>query len=174
MLTGKDWTKKSRLVFLGNNAGGSNTTKLEKYQREKVEEMTETACIKTNTRIDLRNKILVIKTNPNKEDNGFEYTEDFDGYQNIKGKDIYINFKNIVGKGGHQTSRLREVYHFIIGQIEVLKKNNDQTYFANILDGDEADFHMSKYKWLLDKDYKNKNNIYVGDLKGYFNWLKSQ
>jgi len=46
-------------------------------------------------------------------------------------------------------------------------------YFANILDGDEADNCMTKYNYLLlqDEFIDISNNIYVGDLKNYFSWF---
>ena len=47
-------------------------------------------------------------------------------------------------------------------------------YFANILDGDEAHSTNSKFEHLLNLPEfdKVKNKVYVGDLKGYFDWFK--
>jgi hypothetical protein len=98
--------------------------------------------------------------------NGYDFTEDFDGVQTINSKPIYINLKCIVGKGGSQTRSLREVYWFIDGQMNI----DDDVYFANILDGDEAHACMPKFNYLL-QHLKNKDKIYVGDLKGYFRWF---
>jgi len=101
-----------------------------------------------------------------------DYSEDFDGCQIINNSKVYINLKCVVGKGGSQTRALREVYWFIEGQLNILKSNNN-IYFANILDGDECHYSMNKYKYLtlLPKYESIKNKIFIGDLKGYFNWL---
>jgi hypothetical protein len=112
-------------------------------------------------------------SHPNKKNNGFDYTEDFDGVQTVNNKNIYINLKCIVGKGGAQTRSLREVYWFIEGQLNVLKNTNDDV--VNILDGDEAHSCMSKFEYIFElPEFSSvKKNIYIGDLKGYFEWFKN-
>ena len=147
----------------------------EKYQRDKIIKLTGVECSKTNIRINLRTGELKNISHPNKNNDGFDYTENFDGLQTIDTKNIYINLKCIVGKGGSQTRSLREVYNFVEGQLKSLNnKKSDMTniYFANILDGDEAYTTFEKFNYLLSLDeYKDvKQKIYVGDLKNYFIW----
>ena len=166
MICGKLITKEKRQQLFGIVAGGAGSRKPEDYQRRKIIEGTGLECPKTNTRINLRIKQLQDIAYPNIKKDGFDYTEDFDGVQTIHSKTIYINLKCIVGKGGSQTRSLREVYWFIDGQMNI----TDAVYFANILDGDEAHACMPKFNYLL-QNLKNKDKIYVGDLKGYFRWF---
>ena len=51
--------------------------------------------------------------------------------------------------------------------------NHNSIYFANILDGDEADAAMNKFSYLLGlAEYARvKHRVYVGDLKGYLVWV---
>jgi hypothetical protein len=111
------------------------------------------------------------------EDDGFDWTEDFDGKQVIDGKDVFINLKSVVGAGGSQTRTLRdECYPFIESQLQYLHTNpSTQIYFANIFDGDEAATKMRMYNYLLSlpEFAAVRKYVYVGDLKGYFNWLSS-
>jgi hypothetical protein len=169
-------TKDQRQEIFGTVAGGAGSMGPEKYQRKMVIECTGVKCPKTNARINLEKNTLEEVAHPNKNDDGFEYTEDFDGVQAIEGLKIYVNFKCIVGKGGAQTRSLREVYLFVSGQLKyMLKEPTKNTLFANILDGDEAHANMGKFKYLLAKpEYASvRDRVYVGDLKGYFAWLKS-
>jgi len=110
---------------------------------------------------------------PNTKSDGFDYSEDFDGVQSVKNKKVYVNLKCIVGKGGVQTRSLREVYWFVEGQLNSLK-SVENVYFANILDGDEAHSSMSKFEYILALPAFEsvKNRVYIGDLKGYFDWFK--
>ncbi len=110
---------------------------------------------------------------PNTNSAGFDYSEDFDGRQLVKENKVYINLKCIVGKGGVQTRSLREVYWFVEGQLNTLR-SVENVYFVNILDGDEAHTANSKFEYLLNLQEFNKvkNRVYVGDLKGYFEWFK--
>ena len=66
----------------------------------------------------------------------------------------YMNFKMICDKGGSQTRTLREVYHFVKTQLEYLLLHPEikDTYFMNILDGDESFRNMEKFKYLLSKE----------------------
>jgi hypothetical protein len=166
-------TKEMRHEIFGQVAGGSGSREPEEFQRQKMTEGTGIACPKTHTRIHLRNYTLKEIPYPNKNRDGFDYSEDFDGVQIVDGKKVYVNFKCIVGKGGSQTRSLREVYWFVEGQLHALKASENM-YFANILDGDEAHASMSKFEYLLSlpefADVHGK--IYVGDLKGYFDWFK--
>ncbi len=175
LIYGNLLTKETRHKIFGKVSGNANSIKPENYQREKIISITGYKCIKTNIRINLRNHTLENISQPNKNINGFDYSENFDGYQSIKNKKIYINFKCIVGKGGSQTRSLREVYWFIEGQLNLLLNNNDNIYFANILDGDESHNCMTKFEYLINlPEYKNINDkVYIGNLKNYFNYLNN-
>lgn len=153
---------------------GATSSEHEKYARRMIEEGTGVPCSKTDTRINLETNQLKDIACPNKRADGFDYTEDFDGKQVIRGKTVYINLKCVVGKGGAQTRTLREVYWFVKGQLNVLLTQKDQ-YFANILDGDESARCMRMFNNSLDnpKFQEVRKYVYVGDLKGYFDWLNS-
>jgi hypothetical protein len=165
--------KEKRQELFGQVAGGAGSRKPEEYQRQKIVDGTGMACPKTHTRINLRTNSLKDISHPNTRDDGFDYSEDFDGIQSVKEKNVYINLKCIVGKGGVQTRSLREVYWFVEGQLKTLK-SVENVYFANILDGDEAHFTKTKFEYLLNLPEfdKVKNRVYVGDLKEYFDWFK--
>jgi hypothetical protein len=167
-------TKEKRQELFGQVAGGAGSRKPEIYQRKKIVEGTGIECPETNIRINLRTNTLKDIAHPNTKSDGFDYSEDFDGIQSIKDKKVYINLKCIVGKGGAQTRSLREVYWFVEGQLKSLKSVED-VYFANIIDGDEAHSTKSKFEYLLNlpEFEKIKNRVYVGDLKGYFDWFKN-
>lgn len=173
VIEGKFITKEKRQEMFGQVAGGAGSMKPESYQRASIEELTGVPCPKTNMRINLRTNEIRNISNPNTSRDGFDYSENFDGVQIFNGNTIYINLKCIVGSGGAQTRSLREVYWFINGQLDILLINQD-LYFANILDGDEADSVMDKYEYLTSQlIYESvKNRIYIGDLKGYIAWFK--
>jgi len=109
--------------------------------------------------------------------NGFDYTENFDGVQEVYNKKIYINLKSVVGKGGSQTRTLRdECYPFVNAQLDyLLKSKKIDCFFANIFDGDEASSKMKMFHYLLELPEFSavKKYVYVGDLKGYFAWVKA-
>lgn len=173
VIAGKLITKEKRHEMFGVVAGGSGSAKPEEYQRAKIVETTGIPCPKTNMRINLRIDEIKSISRPNINKDGFDYSEDFDGCQIINGKTIYINLKCIVGSGGSQTRSLREVYWFVNGQLNVIK-NNENMYFANILDGDEAYSNMDKFEYLKSLYSENaKSKIYVGDLLGYLEWFNS-
>ncbi len=175
VIDGKDITKEKRQELFGKVAGGNGSKNPEDYQRQKIIEGTGSKCDKTNMRINLRTNKMKEIAQPNTKEDGFDYSEDFDGVQVINNIKIYINLKCIVGKGGAQTRSLREVYWFIEGQLNVLKENKE-IYFANILDGDEASFCMPKFNHILSlSDFESvKCNVYIGDLKGYFTWVEDK
>jgi hypothetical protein len=167
-------TKEKRHELFGHVAGGAGSRKPEIYQRKKIVEGTCMECPETNMRINLRTNTLINISHPNTNSDGFDYSEDFDGIQTIKEKRVYINLKCVVGKGGAQTRSLREVYWFVEGQLKSLKTVED-VYFANILDGDEAHSTKPKFEYLLNLPEFDevKNRVYIGDLKGYFEWFKN-
>jgi hypothetical protein len=170
ILEGRLITKTVRQETFGVVAGGAGSRKPEDYQRAAIVQYTGAPCPKTNMRINLRTNALKELAMPNKQTDGFDYSEDFDGCQTFGNKTVYLNLKCIVGSGGSQTRSLREVYWFVQGQLNVLKTTN--AYFANILDGDQADSVLPKFQYLLNLDEYSavKTNVYVGDLKNYIVW----
>ena len=89
-----------------------------------------------------------------KNNDGYEWSENFDGLLLINNKKYYFNLKFVCGNGGSQTRTLREVNHFIKYQLEYLIKYNNinnNIYFINILDGDASYNNMNKFIFLLNK-----------------------
>jgi hypothetical protein len=173
VIAGKLMTKEWRQQMFGRVAGGAGSRLIEVYQRQKVVEGTGVPCPKTTMRINLRTNTFHDIAHPNTQANGFDYSEDFDGVQ-VKGTTrVFLNFKSIASAGGAQTRSLREVYWFVEGQLKMLK-DHPAVYFANILDGDEPDSHMDKYSYLLSlPEFADvRQRVYVGDLHGYFEWVK--
>lgn len=112
-----------------------------------------------------------------KDIDGFEYTEDFDGKCIRRNKTIYFNLKFCCDSGGAQTRTLRLVYDLIKCQIQYINKltinvNNSNleessnTYFINILDGDNCNTNMPKFRYLLDKlnDKKFEKYVFIGSM----------
>jgi len=105
-----------------------------------------------------------------KDEDGFEWTEDFDRMICKDDKIFYFNLKMVCGNGGAQTRSLREVYHFIKSQLEhLLIYNSQNVYFINILDGDISHKHLNKFNFLLnDKKYSHiMEYIYIGDMYNF-------
>jgi hypothetical protein len=176
IIPGIEITKHKRQEMYGKVAGGSGSMKPEKYQRMIVEKITKIKCKKTKKRLNIQTNEIVKMTRPNMRLDGFDYTEDFDGEQIIDEIHYYYNFKCVVGTGGAQTRSLREVYHFIQSQLRHLI-TNDKLRFVNILDGSEAGKHMSKFTQHLicQEEFRDiKKNVYIGDLRGFVKWFKTQ
>ena len=172
-------TKELRQEYYGRIAGGAGSRSPENYQRAQIELGTGIPCVKTTTRINKRTKeIRHDIAHPMKRDDGFDWTEDFDGKQEIGDKSVFINLKSVVGTGGSQTRTLRdECYPFIEAQLQYLLSSNNATqHFANIFDGDEAAAKMRMYNYLLGlPEYSAvKSQVYVGDLRGYFSWIQER
>lgn len=168
-------TEKKRTEMFGKVAGGSGSTKPEDYQREQVELGTGILCPKTQTRINWRKNEMVEISQPMRNEDGFDYTEDFDGKQNFNSNTVLYNYKSVVGSGGAQDRTLRECYHFVKAQLQYLLKSKKTDYFfANIFDGDNAASRMKMFQYLLGlPEFTTvKKYVYVGDLKGYFAWVK--
>lgn len=175
VIDGNLFTKTKRNELFGMIAGGAGSMNPEKYQYDIIVKGTKIKCSKTNVRINLRTNQLKEIACPNKHDDGYDYSENFDRVQFVNSKIVYINLKCIVGKGGSQTRSLREVYWFIQGQINTLSSGMyENVYYANILDGDEAHNSLPKFKYLLSLsvEIKKSNRIYIGDTKGYFDWFR--
>jgi hypothetical protein len=170
-------SKDPHISVHGRVAGGSGFMNTETYQRDKIEQGTQTPCDATDVRINKRTGEMLEIVHPMKYVDGFDYTENFDGMQQFGEHMVWINMKSVIGKGGSQTRTLRdECYPFIEAQLNYLLKTQSTTYFfANILDGDEAASKMLMFQYLLDlpEFVAVKKYIYVGDLKKYFEWLKT-
>ena len=177
VVPGSNITKELRQEAYGVVAGGAGSRKPEEYQRAQIILGTSIPCSKTNMRINWRTNELKDCSRPMIHNDGFDYTENFDGVQEVCNKKIYINLKCVVGKGGSQTRTLRdECYPFVEAQLRLLLKNKDtKMYFGNIFDGDEAANTMEKFNGhlLLLPEYETvRKQVYVGDLVGYFEWFK--
>jgi hypothetical protein len=156
------------------NNGKSNECEI--YQRRLIEEITNSTCHKKNTRLHLSNKLLVEKTRPMKEQDGYEYSEDFDGIVKNNDIDLLFNLKMVCDSGGAQTRSLREVYHFIRTQLEhlVLFPNSNK-YFINILDGNTSYQNMDKFNYLLNQSQYEfiKHRVFIGDMHNFQHlWTK--
>lgn len=178
IIAGCDICKETRHQLHGQVAGGAGSRKPEEWQRAKIAEGTGKECKKTDMRINKRTLELRENKQPMKEDDGFDWTENFDGYQRLNGKKFYYNLKCVVGTGGSQTRTLRdECYPFVEAQLNYLLANpeDEKTHFTNIFDGDECHKRMSKFAYLLGLDeYAHVHHrVYVGDLKSVFEWLES-
>jgi hypothetical protein len=169
---GKLYTKEKRQELYGVVAGGGGSKGPENYQREQIIIGTRRECNTTNIRINWRKMEMVDISQPMRENDGFDYTENFDGKQIFSQNTVWINLKSVVGAGGSQTRTLRdECYPFVNYQLEyLLKSKKTDCYFANIFDGDQAALKMKMFHYLLDlPEYSEvKKYVYVGDLKGYF------
>jgi hypothetical protein len=158
---------------------GGKSNECELYQRDLIEKITKEKCIKNNLRLNLETNQIVEKKNVLHLENGFEFTEDFDGLQKINDKKYLYNLKFVCDAGGAQTRTLREVYHFIKGQLEHLINieteidTKENLYFVNIIDGDESNKHMKKFIYLLNLEkYKNiRKYIFVGDMYLFNEWF---
>jgi hypothetical protein len=147
----------------------------EKYQINLIKKITGTNLKKTYDRINMETYDFTSKSRPMKNSDGYEWTENFDGLL-IKGSNkYYFNLKFICSAGGAQTRSLREVYHFIKCQMEYLIKfNNNNTCFINILDGDECFHNMDKFLYLLNKEiYKHiQKYVFIGSLYDFQKKIK--
>jgi len=174
IIEGRLITKDKRHEIFGTVAGGAGSMKPEIFQRGVIERETGIPCPKTNTRINLRTHTLHSIACPNIHENGFDYSENFDGIQQVGNNKVFVNLKCIVGVGGSQTRSLREVYWFVEGQINIVLKTSG-ILFANILDGDTAHAALKHFMYQSNlpnfSDYKSK--IYIGDLRGYLMWFKN-
>jgi hypothetical protein len=172
----KDW-RKSQSWY-----SGGKHTECEKHQRSQVEAIMGTTCSKTNLRFNTETFAMSRKTRPLTHEDGFEWTEDFDGLIVADPRKYYINLKMVSDDGGSQTRSLREVYHFIKCQLEYYcceqadaDTDPRDTYFVNILDGDTSSKHMSKFQYLKNKERYSefKDNVFVGDMHTFNAWQAS-
>lgn len=142
----------------------------EKYQIGVAELLLGQKINKTYERINMSTKELVKMVHPLKNNNGFDYTENFDGKIISGDKKIYFNFKFVCDNGGAQNRSLREVYHFIKYQYKMMRKNNSSDiYVMNILDGNTSNMFMDKFKYLstIEENIELNKYIFIGDLKTF-------
>jgi len=145
------------------------------YQRDLVKNITHQQCCKTNMRINIITNIFESNSHPMKKEDGFEWSENFDGCINFQSKEFYFNFKMVCDVGGAQTRTLREVYHFIESQLKFLiTSNQPDLYFVNILDGNSCYMHRKKYDYLINKPmYETiKCRVFVGDMLQFHQWWR--
>jgi hypothetical protein len=164
----KDWRKSCEWYKDGRR------NECEVFQRKSVEKITGLMCVKTTTRINLRTGEMRENASPLTHNDGFDWSEDFDGKMtNLDGANIWVNLKMVCNSGGSQTRSLREVYHFVEGQLRVLAETNDTPtpMFVNILDGNESHKHSDKFRHLI-ASVPNavRENIFVGDMCEFQQW----
>jgi hypothetical protein len=138
----------------------------EKYQISIIEKIINLNLRRTDERINIENNSIINNKNPLINNDGYEWTENFDG-KIIKNNNIYyFNLKFVCDFGGAQNRTLREIYHFIKYQMEYLLNNNNNIYFINILDGDNSYHNINKFNYLKNNEkYKNNiKNIFIGSL----------
>jgi hypothetical protein len=155
----KQWRKTRHWYITGKS------NECEKYQNRIIEKITKLPLRKTFDRIYMRSMTIIDKKCPMRDIDGFEYTENFDGIQMINDSKVYYNLKFVCDAGGAQTRALREVYHFVRCQLEILVASTN-IHFINILDGDTSHKAMSKYNYLINQPkYANiKSNLFIGDM----------
>lgn len=159
-----DWRKKQDWYSTGKK------NECEIYQRDLVERITHNKCTKTNYRISIITNDMCINPYPMKETDGFEWTEDFDGYMTCGNNRLFINLKFVCGNGGAQIRTLREVYHFILHQLNYIVNHSDtDIQMINILDGDIVYKHIDKFKYLLNKECYSSacKKIFIGDMHAF-------
>jgi hypothetical protein len=157
----KEW-RKSRTWYKN---GKSN--ECEKYQINLIESIIKLKLMKTHDRINMETNEIISKMYPMIHNDGYEWSENFDGLIMNNNNKYYFNLKFVCGSGGSQTRTLREVYNFIKCQMEYLiKYNMDNIYFINILDGDENNNNNEKFKYLINKEkYKQIiKYLFIGSL----------
>lgn len=164
----KEWRKSQKWY----TSGKSNECEI--YQRKLIEFITQQNCIKSLKRINIETLEIKDNVRPLKNMNGFEWTENFDGYQS-EPFNIYYNLKMVCDSGGAQTRSLREVYHFVKTQLEyLLNVRTTDVYFINILDGNESYKHKDKFSYLK-KNIKYDDiakYVFIGDMLEFSQWYR--
>jgi hypothetical protein len=141
----------------------------ELFQRQILRQLTGLQWeYQKGVRLNIDTLDLCHKKSPMNDVDGFEWTEDFDGFVEHQSNRFYLNLKFICDQGGAQTRSLREVYHFIKTQLRHLEiKKEINTYFINILDGNTSFKNMPKFTYLLNKFSSVKNQVFVGDIQQF-------
>ena len=152
---------------------GGKSTECEKYQREQIEKIIGEKCHKNNERLNRKTLELKIFSNPITKKGGYYWTEDCDGKITTDKNNYSFNLKMVCDSGGAQTRTLREVFIFVETQLNHINKfEKENTYFINILEGDQS--HKQKFHFndiLNEKEYeKIKKFVFVGDLVEFKQW----
>lgn len=151
--------------------GKSNECEI--YQKSILGNVISCKLTQTHERIHIRSLRIVYNKYPMRNDNGYEYTEDFDGKECFNQNTLYYNLKMVCDRGGAQTRTLREVYHFVYYQLEYLLKSKTTTFYScNIIDGDEFVRNKRKFKYLLSSPrYKHvRKYVFCGTMKSFLLW----
>lgn len=90
---------------------GGKSNECEKYQFNLFTQITGFTRNENNDRLNYETLELKSVSEPNNDD-GFNWSEDFDSTNFCDGEKFYINMKFVCDQGGAQTRTLREVYHF--------------------------------------------------------------
>lgn len=170
-------TKNMRNFMFNCSVTGKNSMKLEKYQLKNIKDITKNEVIRTNLRINKYNLELKENNQPFYNSNdGFDWTENFDGNQFINNKLLLYNLKMISGEGGAQNRSLTIVSYFLETQLNYLLKNkSSHIYFINIIDGDTMFKKRNHYDNILSRyDKSILNYIFFGDLYDFKNWYLSK
>lgn len=182
MLRGYEWTQEQKEKQFGKNA---TSTVFEDFQRDQIARATGVEVSKPSPPVrfhclpiglyDQDVRLVERRTLGNIHD----FTENFDGKQVFGKNVVYINFKFIVGHGGNQTSRLRDVGFFVKTQMQWLDstENDGHVYFANVLDGERCAKEFEHFEKLLTLDSCTSSysqRIFVGDSVGYVDWISSK
>ena len=157
-------------------------TECEKVQRIQIETITGKKCPKTTTRINKRTYQMKPFSNPMKNPDGFDLTEDCDGEQQLVGKDgttykLLYNCKMVCDAGGAQTRTLRDVYEFIEAQLHVLLLGNHaNVYFINILEGNQSYLRKKHFIYLLNlPEYASvKDKVFIDDMCAFDAWFQAR
>lgn len=158
-------TKKWRMDQSWYHDGKHN--ECEYFQIQCVELITGMKFVQpTHLRINTMTLEFCHKKYPMKDNDGYEWTEDFDGLFEHNLHKFYINLKFVCGDGGAQTRTLREIYHFIATQLKYIatQTNDKNIYFVNILDGDTSHKNMSKFRHLFKHHSFGMDRVFVGDM----------
>ena len=150
----------------------------EKYQEKLIKNITNVELQKTQERMNIISFEIHSKSNPLKNIDGFEWTENFDYVQNLNEFKLYYNPKFITDSGGAQMRSLREVYHFVYYQLEHIQNNytkKNNIFFINILDGNFCNKYYKNFQYLSNKYDKNFFElIYIGDMYNFSIWFKQR
>ena len=139
----------------------------EKYQINLIEKIINIKLLKTDDRINFESINIFNKKNPMRMEDGYEWSENFDGLVIKNNNKFYFNLKFVCDAGGAQTRSLKDVYNFIKYQLKYLIAQNSSTiHFINILDGECCYYNMNKFYFLIkNKIYKNVlKYIFIGSL----------
>ena len=112
----KNWRKNQEWYMNGK------ANECEKYQIYYIQKIIMESITKTNDRINMETIEIINKRTPNVYNDGFEWSENFDGKIIKNNNTYYFNLKFVCDSGGAQTRTLREVYHFIKYQMKYLLK----------------------------------------------------